>query len=196
MHLATPQNAFTNRPARPLLQKFFRCAGQIAAPCGARYLSWGEARRKRLQVRTKSTKTRSSPRRFWKSRSRSSILHGAPARQLAMHWATPGEQWLLPLRHSSSGAWLKPCPWLGIQLGQRLTLTALFAALFAAASSPPHLPMHPRPLQVVALHPSSCTRPSPSTLDPTCRHPHRRRRQSPPLPRHGDRTAVGSASEV
>ena len=67
-----------------------------------------------------------------------------------MHWATPGEQWLLPLRHSSSGAWLKPCPWLGIQLGQRLTLTALFAALFAAASSPPHLPMHPRPLQVVA----------------------------------------------
>ena len=28
MHLATPQNAFTNRPARPLLQKFFRCAGQ------------------------------------------------------------------------------------------------------------------------------------------------------------------------
>ena len=156
----------------------------------------GEARRKRLQVRTKSTKTRSSPRRFWKSRSRSSILHGAPARQLAMHWATPGKQWLLPLRHSSSGAWLKPCPWLGIQLGQRLTLTALFAALFAAASSPPHLPMHPRPLQVVALHPSSCTRPSPSTLDPTCRHPHRRRRQSPPLPRHGDRTAVGSASEV
>ena len=150
MHLATPQNAFTNRPARPLLQKFFRCAGQIAAPCGARYLSWGEARRKRLQARTKSTKTRSSPRRFWKSRSRSSILHGAPARQLAMHWATPGEQWLLPLRHSSSGAWLKPCPWLGIQLGQRLTLTALFAALFAAASSPPHLPMHPRPLQVVA----------------------------------------------
>ena len=42
MHLATPQNAFTNRPARPLLQKFFRCAGQIAAPCGARCPSWGE----------------------------------------------------------------------------------------------------------------------------------------------------------
>ena len=41
--------------ARPLLQKLFRCAGQIAAPCGARYPSWGEARRKRLQVRTKST---------------------------------------------------------------------------------------------------------------------------------------------
>ena len=110
----------------------------------------GEARRKRLQVRTKCTKTRSSPRRFWKSRSRSSILHGAPARQLAMHWATPGEEWLSPLRHSSSGAWLKPCPWLGIELGQRLALTALFAALFAAAYSPPHPPMHPRPLQVVA----------------------------------------------
>ena len=28
MHLASPQNAFKNRPARPLLQKFFRCAGQ------------------------------------------------------------------------------------------------------------------------------------------------------------------------
>jgi hypothetical protein len=49
----------------------------------------GEARRKRLQLRTRSTKTRSSPRRFWKSRSRSSILHGAPVRQLAMHW--PGD---------------------------------------------------------------------------------------------------------
>jgi len=23
------------------MQKFFRCAGQIAAPCGARYPSWG-----------------------------------------------------------------------------------------------------------------------------------------------------------
>ena len=28
-----------------------------------------------------------------------------------------GEQWLLPLLHSSSGAWLKPCPCLGIELG-------------------------------------------------------------------------------
>ena len=109
----------------------------------------GRRAEKGCRQERKVQKTRSSPRRFWKSRSRSSILHGAPARQLAMHWATPGEQWLLPLRHSSSGAWLKPCPWLGIQLGQRLTLTALFAALFAAASSPAHLPMHPRPLQVV-----------------------------------------------
>ena len=50
----------------------------------------GEARRKRLKVRTKSTKTRSSPRRFWKSRSRSPFLHRAPGRQLAMRWATPG----------------------------------------------------------------------------------------------------------
>ena len=82
-----PHKPPTNHPARPLMQKFFRCAGQIAAPCGARYPSWGEARRKRLQVRTKSTKTRSSPRRFWNSRSRSSILNGAPVRQLAMlHW--------------------------------------------------------------------------------------------------------------
>ena len=93
MHLATPQNAFTNRPARPLLQKFFRCAGQIAAPCGARYLSWGEARRKRLQVRTKSTKTRSSPRRFWNPRRRSSILNGAPVRQLAMLGSRLGVDW-------------------------------------------------------------------------------------------------------
>ena len=61
--------------------------GRYVAPCGARYPSWGEARRKRLQVRRKSTKTRSSPRRFWNSRSRSSILNGAPVRQLAMlHW--------------------------------------------------------------------------------------------------------------
>ena len=51
-----PYKPPTNHPARPLMQKFFRCAGQIAAPCGARCPSWGEARRKRRQVRTKSTK--------------------------------------------------------------------------------------------------------------------------------------------
>jgi len=50
-----PHKPPTNHPAHPLMQKFFRCAGQIAAPCGARYPSWGEARRKRRQVRTKST---------------------------------------------------------------------------------------------------------------------------------------------
>ena len=106
-----PTKRLHKSPCSPSAAKILPLRGaKIAAPCGARYLSWGEARRKRLQVRTKSTKTRSSPRRFWKSRSRSSILQGAPARQLAMHWATPGEQWLLPLRHSSSGAWLKPCP--------------------------------------------------------------------------------------
>ena len=48
-----PYEPPTNHPARPLMQKFFRCAGQIAAPCGARCPSWGEARRKRRQVRTK-----------------------------------------------------------------------------------------------------------------------------------------------
>jgi len=36
-----PHKPPTNHPARPLMQKFFRCAGQIAAPCGARYPSWG-----------------------------------------------------------------------------------------------------------------------------------------------------------
>ena len=82
-----PYKPPTNHPARPLMQNFFRCAGQMATPCGARYPSWGEARRKSPQVRTKSTETRSSPRRFWNSRSRSSILNGAPVRQLAMlHW--------------------------------------------------------------------------------------------------------------
>ena len=111
MHLATPQNAFTNRPARPLLQKFFRCAGQIAAPCGARYLSWGEARRKRLQVRTKCTKTRSSPRRFWKSRSRSSILNGAGAAS-----GRAPEQRLCRCPHSKR-ARLKPRPRLGLGFG-------------------------------------------------------------------------------
>ena len=30
-HLTIPQNAFTNRLARPLLQNFFRCAGQICS---------------------------------------------------------------------------------------------------------------------------------------------------------------------
>ena len=41
-----PYKPPTNHPARPLMQNFFRCAGQIATPCGARYPSWGEARRK------------------------------------------------------------------------------------------------------------------------------------------------------
>ena len=50
-----PHKPPTNHPAHPLMQKFFRCAGQITPPCGARYPSWGEARRKRRQVRTKST---------------------------------------------------------------------------------------------------------------------------------------------
>ena len=67
--------------------------GRFVAPCGARYPSWGEARRKRLQVRRKSTKTRSSPRRFWNSRSRSSILNGAPVRQLAMLGSRLGVDW-------------------------------------------------------------------------------------------------------
>ena len=56
--------------------------------------------------------------------------------------------------------------WLGIELVSRLALTALFAALFAAASSPPHPPLHSRPASsrrptlplvvhgdLVALHP-------------------------------------------
>ena len=83
----TPQTAPPNRPNLPSAAKIYSAArGRIAAPCGARYPSWGEARRKRLQVRRKSTKTRSSPRRFWNSRSRSSILNGAPVRQLVL-WA-------------------------------------------------------------------------------------------------------------
>ena len=31
MHFTTPQNAITNRLARPLLQNFFRCGGQICS---------------------------------------------------------------------------------------------------------------------------------------------------------------------
>ena len=34
----------------------------------------------------------------------------APVRQTGNALGT-GEQWLLPPLHSSSGAWLKPCPW-------------------------------------------------------------------------------------
>ena len=36
-----PRKPPTNHPARPLMQKFFRCAEQIATPCGARYPSCG-----------------------------------------------------------------------------------------------------------------------------------------------------------
>ena len=45
--------------------------------------------------------------------------------------------------------------------------------------------LHPSALVV---HPTS----SPSTLDPTCRHPHRRRRQSPPLPPRRSHRSLGS----
>ena len=153
-----PTKRLHKSPCSPSAAKILSLRGaKIAAPCGARYLSWGEARRKRRQVRTKSTKTRSSPRRFWKSRSRSSILRGAPARQLAIHWATPGEQWLLPLRHSSSGAWLKPCPLVGDRVRSashphRSLRRPLPRRLFASAPAA-HAPAAAR------RFPSSCTRP-------------------------------------
>ena len=81
--------------------------------------------------------------------------------------------------------------------------------MFAAASSPPHLPMHPRgrfksspdASPLVDVHPTAVMR-QPDRRPPlstplACRqHPHRRRRESPPLPRHGDRTAVGSGACV
>ena len=41
VHLTTSQNAFTNRPARPLLQKFFRCAGQDCNALRRMISSWG-----------------------------------------------------------------------------------------------------------------------------------------------------------
>ena len=51
----TPQTAPPKRPNLPSAAKISSAArGRIAAPCGARYPSWGEARRKRLQVRRKS----------------------------------------------------------------------------------------------------------------------------------------------
>ena len=59
------------------------------------------------------------------------------------------------------------------------------------ASAPAHAPAAASSRRPT-LHPSSCTRPSPSTLDPTCRHPHRRRRQSPPLPPRRSHRSLGS----
>ena len=114
-----PHKPPTNHPARPLMQKFFRCAGQIAAPCGASYSSWGEARRKRLQVRTKSTKTRSSPRRFRNWRSRSSILNGAGAAS-----GRAPEQRLCRCPHSKR-ARLKPRPRLGLGFGLVVVLSLI-----------------------------------------------------------------------
>jgi hypothetical protein len=58
----------------------------------------GEARRKRLQVSTKSTETRSSPRRLRNSRCLSSILNGAGAAS-----SSALEQRLLPLLHTLNG---------------------------------------------------------------------------------------------
>ena len=87
MHLTTSQNAFTNRPARPLLQKILPLRG---ADCSAlrRTMSFmGGGAPKKAAGKNEKYKTRSSPRWFWNSRSRSSILNGAPVRQLAMlHW--------------------------------------------------------------------------------------------------------------
>ena len=103
MRFTTPQTAARNQPACPLLKTFFRCAGQIAAPLGAPSFLIGEARRKRLQVSTKSTETRSSPRRLRNSRCRSSILNGAGAAS-----SSALEQRLLPLLHTPSGRGLTP----------------------------------------------------------------------------------------
>ena len=107
-----PTKRLHKSPCSPSAAKILPLRGaEIAAPCGARYLSWGEARRKRLQVRTKSTKTRSSPRRFWKSRSRSSILNGAGAAS-----GRAPEQRLCRCPHSKR-ARLKPRPRLGLGFG-------------------------------------------------------------------------------
>ena len=51
-----PTKRLHKSPCSPSAAKILPLRGaKIAAPCGARYLSWGEARRKRRQVRTKST---------------------------------------------------------------------------------------------------------------------------------------------
>ena len=117
----------------------------------------------------------------------------APVRQTGNALGT-GEQWLLPPLHSSSGAWLKPCPWF---LGDMVRLAPrphrsfrrpLRRRLFHASA---HAPAAAGRAPVDA--PSSCTRPlfSPHPLDPTRCHPHRRRRRSPPFARrHGYCTAV------
>ena len=106
VRFTTPQTAARNQPACPLLKEIFRCAGQIAAPLGApSFLIMGEARRKRLQVSTKSTETRSSPRRLRNSRCRSSILNGAGAAS-----SSALEQRLLPLLHTPSGRGLSHDP--------------------------------------------------------------------------------------
>jgi hypothetical protein len=65
----------------------------------------GEARRKTLQVSTKSTETRSSPRRLRNSRCLSSILNGAGAAS-----SSALEQRLLPLLHTPSGRGLSHDP--------------------------------------------------------------------------------------
>ena len=172
--------------------------GRCVAPCGARYLSWGEARRKRLQVRRKSTKTRSSPRRFWNSRSRSSILNGAPVRQLAMlgsrlSGGRLGSSGFCRCFTLQAGRGLSHAP------GRRQSYVSVSPSPLSSPPSPPplrlrtpaHAPAEPctrtrgrgpalparassrRPTPPLAVHPTS----SPSTLAPTCRHPHRRRRQ-------------------
>ena len=158
----------------------------------------GEARRKRLKVRTKRTKTRSSPRRFRKSRSRSSILHGAPVRQLAMHWATPLRRSVVAFAAAPlfkrGVAYAMPLVGDRVRFASHSHRSLRRRRLFASATA--HAPAAASSRRLT-LFPSWCTTSSPSTLDPTCTH------LSPPSPppppvapacRHGDRTAVGSGA--
>ena len=173
MHFTTSQNAFTNR-CSPSAAKVLPLRGaEIATPCGARYSSWGKARRKRRQVRTKSTKIRSSSRRFRKSRSCSTILRGAGA--------ATGNALGDPCLGSSGF-----CRCTTLQAGRGLShargwrnslVSVSLSPLSSPPSSPPPLRLRTRPCtrgrftsRRPTLFPSSCTtrprRPPPSPSTP------------------------------
>ena len=105
--------------ARPPLQKFFRCAGQRLQRLAAHDILHG-GRRAEKGGRSER-KVQKYAARHGGSGNQGAVAQFSTGRRCGNWQCTgrplPGEQWLLPLHHSSSGAWLKPCPWLEKQFG-------------------------------------------------------------------------------
>ena len=200
MHFTTSQNAFTNR-CSPSAAKILPLRGaEIATPCGARYSSWGKARRNRRQVRTKSTKIRSSSRRFRKSRSCSTILRGAGAATgNALGDPCLGSSGFCRCTTLQAGRGLSHARGWGYSL-----VSVSLSPLSSPPSSPPPLRLRTRPCTRGRF---TSRRPTPRRAPPdlVALHPHPQphfySHLSPPSPppppvapacRHVDRTAVGT----
>jgi hypothetical protein len=183
--------------ARPPLQKFFRCAGQRLQRLAAHDILHG-GRRAEKGGRSERKVQKYAARRGG-SGNQGAVAQFSTGRRCGNWQCTgrplPGEQWLLPLHHSSSGAWLKAMPvvgetvWLASRSHRslrRLLHRRLFASapahapaaasqVVARRSSPRRAPpdlvaLHPRPQPHFYSHLSPPSPPPPPPVAPACRH--------------------------